>query len=317
MIRIKSLIVLLLCLNSSLHAEDWMWWNNKHNWDGITPWEKYVKLSSRYMGPNALPVVEITNGSIPNASFVEIGAAGHITSGDKTANVVLNSIIKAGNKAALGLYFIPYEYYSMDTNTSRNIRGTRDYDGKGHAVGDVYISGYYQILKSKPRGLDLMLTFGVKTASGNNLEASRYTDAPGYFFHLSAGRTIPFPGSFFKSIRHYIMTGGNFWQTYHVDYKQDDAFLYGAGITLENKNFVLDEQVGGYFGYIKNGDRPVVNRLSIRTNSEKLINYKLLFQYGFADAMYKSLVISASFNIEKIHLRAQKTIKGNKADGNK
>jgi hypothetical protein len=305
-----GLFFILLLLNPKLYAEDWSWWNTKHNWDEITPWENYMRLSSKYMGPNALPVPEITNGSIPKSSFVETGIAGHLSRGDKAANAVLNAIVKAGNRAAIGIYFVPYETYNMDTNTSRNIRGTRDYDGKGHAVGDVYISGYFQILKSKPKGLDLMLTFGVKTASGNNLEAGRYTDAPGYFFHLSAGRTIPFPGAFFKSIRHYIMTGGNFWQTYRHDYKQDDSFLYGGGITLENKNFTIDEQIGGYFGYINDGDRPLVNRLSIKTNRERLVNYKLLFQYGFADAPYKSLIISSLFNIEKLHKKAQNTVKG-------
>jgi hypothetical protein len=267
-----------------------------------------MQLSSKYMGPNAIPVPEITNGIIPQHSFFEAGIAGHISDGDNTGNVVLNSIIKAGDKAALGLYFVPYEVYNMDTNTSRNIRNTRDYDGKGTAVGDVYITGYYQILRLKPdkKGVDILLTFGIRTASGNNLQAARYTDCPGYYFHLSAGRTIPFAGSFFHSIRHYIMTGGYMWQTYRIDYHQDDAFLWGVGLTLENKHIIIDEQIGGYFGYINNGDRPIVNRLSATTNRDKIFNYKLLFQYGFADAPYKSLVLSSVVNLEKMFSKRKK-----------
>jgi hypothetical protein len=291
-----------------LQAEDWTWWNTKHNWDQISSWESYMQLSSKYMGPNGIPVPEITNGTLPKNSFFEGGVAGHLSDGDKTGNIVLNSIIKAGDKAALGLYFVPYEIYNMDTNTSRNIRSTRDYDGKGTAVGDVYISGYYQILKAKPdkKGIDLLLTFGVRTASGNNVQAARYTDCPGYYFHLSAGRSIPFPGSFFHSIRHYIMTGGYMWQTYKSDYHQDDAFLWGVGLTLENKYITIDEQLGGYFGYIDNGDRPLVSRLSVTTNRDKLFNYKLLFQYGFIDAPYKSLVLSSLINFDKVFVKRKK-----------
>lgn len=257
------------------------------------------------MGPNALPVPEITNGSITPYSFLETGLTGHIGKGDKTGNIVLNSIIRAGNKAALGLYFVPYEIYNMDTNTSRNVRNTRDYDGKGSSVGDVYIKGYFQIIENKTKLPDLMLTFGVRTASGNNLEAARFIDAPGYFFHLSAGKTKPIKNSKFQSFRYYCMAGMYAWQTYSDKYKQDDALVYGIGGTLTHKHFILDEQIGGYFGYLNDGDRPLVNRFSISSARDKTVNIKLLFQYGFADANYKSIIISSIFNLEKRQLKKQ------------
>jgi hypothetical protein len=298
--------MVLLSLQS--YGEDFMWWNNKHHWDQISSWESYMQLSSKYMGPNGMPVPEITNGSITKYSFFEEGLAGHLSDGDKTGNIVLNSIVKAGSKAALGLYFVPYEVYNMDTNTSRNIRNTRDYDGKGNAIGDVYISGYYQILKQKEsgKGLDMLLTFAVRTASGNNVQAARFTDCPGYYFHLSFGKTVAYSGSYFKAIRPYVMLGGYMWQTYRSDYHQDDSFLWGVGITMENKYYIIDEQLGGYVGYFKNGDRPVVNRLSIRTNRDKLFNYKALFQYGIADMPYKSLVLSSLINLEKMFSKHKK-----------
>ena len=42
-----------------------------------------------------------------------------------------------------------YEEYDMDTLTSRHIRNTRDYDGSGHSVGDVYLTGYFQVIKEQ------------------------------------------------------------------------------------------------------------------------------------------------------------------------
>ncbi|MEZ5016154.1 MAG: hypothetical protein R2800_03825 [Flavipsychrobacter sp.] len=298
--RIIIPLAILLFLTNISEAQDYTWWNTKHNWDGKTPWQNYMTLSAKYTGPNALPVPEITTGKLPKSSFLEVGIAGHISGGDQTVNGVLNTIIKAGKKAALGIYFVPYEVYNMDTNTSRNIRNTRDYDGQGNSVGDVYISGYYQILTHQKYRPDILLTFGVKTASGNNLEAARFTDAPGYYFNLSIGRTIPFKALNFTSIRHYIMAGMYVWQTYSSQYKQDDAVLYGAGIELTHPHFIIEEQVGGYFGYINNGDRPVVSRLSIRSNRDKLINYKLLYQQGFVDAPYTTLVISTTINLDRI-----------------
>jgi hypothetical protein len=296
------LYILLLISPFPLLAEDWMWWNIKHNWDQVSSWETYMPLSSKYMGPNAIPVPEITKGNIPKYSFLETGLAGHICDGDKVGNIVLNSIVRAGTRAAIGLYWVPFETYEMDTNTSRNIRNTRDYDGKGTAVGDVYITGYFQVLKQKTsgKGIDALITFGVRTASGNNLQAARFTDCPGYYFHLSLGKAKTYEGKYFNNIRYYVMAGAYIWQTYRVDYHQDDSFLWGLGMTLESKKFIIDEQLGGYIGYIKNGDRPIVNRLSVTTNRDKLFNYKLLFQYGFGDAPYKSLVLSSMLNLDKI-----------------
>lgn len=304
-------IVMALMFSHNLYAVDYYWWGVKHNWDGVTPWENYMQLTARYSGPNTIPVPEIVNGAIPKNSFFEAGFAGHYYTGDKTTNTVLSTLIKAGNKAAIGLYYVPFEFYWMDTAVSRNERNTRDYDGKGKAVGDVYINAYYQILKNKPKRFDLMLSFGVKTASGTNLEAARYNDCPGYYFHLSGGYTWTKPNAFFKTTRLYAMAGAYMWQTYRDDYKQDDAPLFGAGITLENKNFVIDEHIGGYMGYFNMGDKPVVSRLSLRTNRDKLFNYKLLYQHGLNDFLYKSVVISSVVNLEKIHLGHKKRVKEN------
>ncbi|MBS1772151.1 MAG: hypothetical protein JST82_04780 [Bacteroidetes bacterium] len=282
------------------------WWEDKHHWNGITPWINFMELSSKYMGPNGMPVPDINNGVIPEHSFFEAGVAAHTSDGDKTVNGFLNAIFKAGDRAALGLYFVPYELYNMDTNTSRNIRNTRDYDGKGNATGDVYINGHFQIIKNKAKWPDILLSFGVKTASGGNLEAARYTDAPGYYFGLSFGKTYKLNNSFIKSLRWYIQAGAYMWQTYRADYRQDDSPWFGGGLTASTKGLVIDEQVSGYNGYILNGDQPIINKFSVKTNWNRLFNWKLLLQYGIRDYDYKSVMFSTIMDLSKIKLKKHK-----------
>ncbi len=278
------------------------WWEIQHNWDGITPWEKYMQLSAKYMGPNGMPVPEMNKAMVPENTTLELGFASHYGEGDRTKNAFFNTLIKFGDRAALGVYFVPYETYKMDTITSRYTRNTRDFDGEGTAVGDVYINSYFQILKEKKARPDLMLNVGIKTASGGNLEAARYTDAPGYYFSLSCGKTFMFNKTYFKSLRPYVLGGGYMWQTYRSDYKQDDAILYGIGLTLEGKHIIVDDNLSGYTGYIKNGDQPIVNKTSVTSNFNTFVNARVLFQYGIRDYDYKSIMLSTIFNLNKLNI---------------
>ncbi len=276
------------------------WWEVLHNWDGVTPWQNYMQLSAKYMGPNGMPVPEINNGKIAAYSSFEIGGAIHNGIGDHTENGFFNVFLRAGERAAFNVYLVPYEEYDMDTFTSRHTRNTRDFDGSGTSVGDVYLTAFFQIFKEKQVRPDLLLTFGIKTASGSNLEAARFTDAPGYYFSLSTGKTIKFKSVFFKSVRPYLLGGAYMWQTYRSDYKQDDAPWYGYGLTANFKNFSIDDNVSGYSGYLKNGDKPMVNKLSATSTFDAFINVRVLYQYGMRDYDYKSFMLSALLNLNKI-----------------
>ncbi|MBS1779908.1 MAG: hypothetical protein JST70_11325 [Bacteroidetes bacterium] len=302
------LAALLICAfqgHSQAVSKD-KWWEVLHNWNGYTPWAEYMQLTAKYMGPNGAPVPEMNKGMIPQYSFFEAGYASHYSTGDHTQNAFMNGTIKVGNRAAINMYFVPWEHYEMDTITSRYVRNTRDFDGKGHAVGDVYVNAYFEILKEKKHRPSLMLCAGTKTASGDNLEAARYMDAPGYYFSLSTGKTVQFPHLYFKNVRFYALAGFYSWQTYREDYRQDDAPLYGAGLELSGKHLILDDNISGYTGYFKTGDQPIVNKLSVTSKMKTIINFKVLYQYGLRDWDYASIMVSSIIDFSKVKIKTRK-----------
>lgn len=281
-------------------SQDWTWWNEKHNWDGVTHWTRYLIISPVYMGPNALPVPVIKQGTVLQEFTLDIGAEGHFSPGDKTTNLYTDAYIPISkNRAGINLTWIPLEYYRMDTMT-RDERRSRDYDGKGFATGDLIIGTYIQILKERDRLPGILLTINLKAATGSNMEGARYADSPGYHFDLSFGKNFPVERPRLGYIRAYGMMGLYVYQThYNKDY-QNDAFLYGAGVNLGWKNFILENQLGGYIGYIGDGDRPMVYRVKIRSNRDETLNYAVLFQQGIHDFDYSTIRFSFVLGIQEL-----------------
>jgi hypothetical protein len=306
---LKNILLFLFFLFSNLigYSQDFTWWNNKHHWDGVTNWDRYIIMSPAYMGPNALPVPEIKYGLIPKNSSFELSVEEHYLKGDNTQNLFTNLfyLISEG-KLGLGINIVPFEFYKMDTIT-RDIRKSRDLDGKGFTDGgDLYVTTYIQIIKEKGKLPDLLLTLNLKTASGTNLGAARFTDTPGYFFDLSCGKSYT-PSRFFNSIRPYIMAGFYSWQTNRDDYRQNDALLYGIGFNLELNKISLENMLGGYWGYINNGDKPLVQRLIIRSTFESVFNYKIQLQQGYNDFLYTSIRVGTEINLDLLRKRIKKS----------
>ncbi len=181
--------MLLISFHSFLsYSQDYSWWNKKHNWDGVTSWSKYLIISPAYMGPNALPVPDFNNGTLKERGSLKFAAESHFSKGDNTQNLFTRLYLPLyTDKVGLLISIIPFEHYKMDTIT-RDLRRTRDFDGKGFAGGDFYIGTFIQILKDKKHWPDMAVSINLKTASGTNLEAARYTETPGYFFDLSMGK---------------------------------------------------------------------------------------------------------------------------------
>ncbi len=295
-----SLLLITILLGCrSANSQDWSWWNEKHNWDGVTHWSRYIIISPSYLGPNALPVPAIKNGTILDRINLEMGADGHFSKGDKTTNLFTELFIPLfTEKAGLNLTWIPVEYYRMDTIT-RDVRRARDYDGKGFATGDLIIGTYIQILKERDRLPGILLTVNLKTATGSNMEGARYTDSPGYHFDLSFGKSYPVEKPHLRYFRVYGMMGLYVYQTHYDKNYQNDAFLYGAGINLEWKRFIIENQLGGYIGYIGDGDRPMVYRLNIKSDRNANWNFKIGFQQGFIDFDYTTIRLSAIINLKE------------------
>ena len=164
--------------------KDYAWWNNKHNWDGITHWSQYIIVSPKFMGPNALPVPKVRNALINEDVQLEAGSDFHFNKGDNTQNLFFGLFLPfAESKIAIEIYGVPLEHYNMDTVT-RDERRAREKSTEGFASGDLYFGTVIQLIKNKRNLPDMTISLNAKTASGTNFENARFTDSPGYFFDL-------------------------------------------------------------------------------------------------------------------------------------
>ncbi|MEN8225996.1 MAG: hypothetical protein ABFS05_11630 [Bacteroidota bacterium] len=289
-----SVFILLCSTTVIMHAQDesYDWWNNKHNWDGVSPWSSYLIFSPAYFGPNALPVPEIRDAMSDTNISLESSFDLHFSKGDQTQNLFLKLRYPfLEGMIAIEVFGVPIEHYALDTIT-RDERRARGYDCRGTAFGDLYFSTLIQVLRDKGAWPDLMLGITLRTASGDVLGDARFTDAPGYYFDLSAGKSFQLSPKF--KVRPHVMMGFYVWQTNHDAWRQNDAFLYGAGVSVYSKKTEFSAKWGGYNGYIGNGDEPMVLRANAVYKLSKL-HLKLAFQQGLNDFNYTSVRIGSVF----------------------
>jgi hypothetical protein len=235
-----------------------------------------------YLGPNALPVPRIGNGSIDSSFSVSATGNLHFSKGDNTQNITLYAnycLVK--DVIALDLSWVPYEHFTMShaIKEKRHVFSHFYYDRQ--ASGDVQLNTSIQLLNKWRKDIHLALRVGYRFPAGSGFGTARYTDGPGYYFDLSFGK--PFNHSAFKWIG---MLGFYSWQIISDKHRQDDAFLFGSGAEWNNRSFRLQTYIAGYLGYLeKSGDKPVVFRTSLE---KKLKRCGLLlgFQQGLHDFKY-------------------------------
>lgn len=287
---------------------DFDWWNEAHNWDGITSWTNYIVNSSYYMGPNALPVPESQKGLIRDKAEFKSEYAYHFSKGDKTHNIQMYlyyPVVK--NVIAVEFYGVPYESFKMDYETIIS-RRTRYLDGSGTAIGDFYFSTIIQILKKQALP-EVAFRMACRTASGSDLGNARFTDAPGYFFDLSIGKDIIVKKNPNHKIRFHGMLGFYSWQMNLPNHQQNDAILYGIGADLQVDTWNINLSLDGYVGYFGDElvivgnpegpvpfrDRPMVLRFE---TGKKFGRFKLFagYQSGLHDFVYRSVKAGLTYH---------------------
>ena len=299
MLKTKLFVFFFLIISSFTQAqnEHW-WWYEIHDHDGVTPWQRYLIMSPAYFGPNAFPVPDIKQGLLQNNLQIETALEGHYNSHEQTNNLFTKIFIPLlKDKVGIQLSMVPIEFFSHDT-VIRDERFSRNYEGTGSAFGDLYISTQIQLLKDHPKWPDLLLGINLRTASGDEFGSARFADAPGYYFDLSAGKTFAFKNSSNNSIRIYAMLGFYVWQTNLADHIQDDALLFGAGFQVQSKSFSLSNELGGFYGYLNNGDRPIVLRSRIQSKRDKSLNFSFQFEHGLQDYNFRSIRLSLIYRIK-------------------
>jgi hypothetical protein len=292
----RLLFITILCgVAFSGKSQDFGWWAQSVKWDGISHWSRYMITQPGYLGPNAMPVPRIGNGSLDSISSIAVTGNLHFSKGDNTQNITLYAnyaLVK--NVISFDAMWVPYEHFTLShqVKTSRHVFSQFYYDR--HAIGDIILNTNFQLLNKWRKNIQLALRIGYRFPAGTGFGLARTTDGPGYNFDLSFGK--PFKNSSLKWIG---MLGFYSWQIVSDRHRQDDAFLFGNGLEWNSKTWRLQTYVAGYIGYLENsGDKPVVFRA---TAEKKLKRSSLLlgFQQGLHDFKYSSAEIGAKYSFRK------------------
>lgn len=295
----KKIVILILCFVPLLGIadEDWTWWNVKHGWQtGMCDWRGLLHITPGYLGPNALPVPEMRKGIVPAGAHIETSVDVHFREGDPTQNLSAKYYRAfADNRIAIEFYGVVLEHYAM-SDSIRDERIARDFDGKGFATGDFYFSTLLQIIRGK-KFPDMMLRLAGRTASGGQLEAARYSDSPGYFIDLSLSKEYKGVGGR-MAFRPYTSFGFYSWQTNDDLNLQNDALMYGVGADLEWSRWMISNSLSGYSGYKQERDRPMVYTFDLN-RSLKRHTLRLQYLYGLRDWTYQTVKFSVIWNLAK------------------
>ncbi|GHV09416.1 hypothetical protein FACS1894160_4950 [Bacteroidia bacterium] len=230
----------------------------------------------RYFGPNAFPIPEINSGKIDDEYKLEMRFDFHKATGDNTRNLYTKMYLPFGRKAAIEASWIIREFY----HTSEAIKAERHaynmQPANGNAcVGDVVINVYYQLIESE-KWLDILFSFGLKTASGNMLVDARYTDAANYWFDMNFGKNLFQTKEKDIYLRLVAKMGFYCYMTNSMVHRQNDALMGGGGLKIRLKNLYADADFRGFSGYWNNGDSPFLFRTELKyrlKNHSFFINY--------------------------------------------
>jgi hypothetical protein len=295
MFRRVMVLTFLIIVQCKAFSQDFDWWARVVKWDQVTHWSRYMISQPGYLGPNALPVPRIGNGSLDSVSSLSAAANLHFSNGDNTQSLALYanySLLK--EVISFDVSWVPYEHYSMSNaiKEKRHVFSQFYYDNK--ATGEVQLNTNFQLLNKWRKHFQLALRVGYRFPCGSGFGAARYSDGPGYQFDLSWGK--PINHSMLKWIG---MLGFYSWQIISDKHRQDDSFLFGSGLEWNTSSLRLQTYVAGYLGYIQNsGDKPIVFRA---TMEKKLKRNSLLlgFQQGLQDFGYTSMEAGFKYNFRK------------------
>lgn len=208
-------------------------------------------ISPEYFGPYAFPVPELLEGDISHTVKFElagdsaIGSLGGSSNKDRTYAATFKACFPLwSERAALSVWGEMHEWYT-DTQPVRSARRVSDvYPLCGDCAGNVYFSLDLLLLKEGIKHPSIALRAATQTATGDKYEVARHYDAPGYFFDLSAGKSIKLGNG--GSLRGSVTAGFLCWQ---IDRgKQNDAFMLGAKASYSDRMVSVSFQYGQYNG---------------------------------------------------------------------
>lgn len=187
----KKYLVLLLFSYANVQGQDFTWWAKLVKWDGVTSWHRYINTNPAFLGPNALPVPFITNGSIDSLHSFTLTGNLHFSKGDYTQNFGLYvNYCLVKDIIAFDIYWVPYEHFQMSHAIKERRHVFSYFYYNNSAQGDLHLNTNIQLLNKIRNKVHLALRIGYRLPTSNGLGAARFTDAPGYYFDLSAGKPL-------------------------------------------------------------------------------------------------------------------------------
>lgn len=277
-------LLLAICFYCSGNAQTREEWEQTVGWDGFSHWSKYMRTQPKYMGPNALSVPLIGNGTIDDRTSLGMTGNLHFSRGDQTQNITLYgnySLVK--DVISFDLTYVPVEFFQLSDAIKKERRIFYTHYNDRAASGDLVLNSNIRLLKKLDKKLQLALRLGYRYPSSRDLKSARYTDGVGYNMDISFGKPLS------PSLKWIGMVGFYCWQITGEVYRQDDAFLFGTGLELNKGSWKFQGYGAGYFGYIKeSGDKPIVLRASAEKRNAKT-GILLRFQQGLHDFNYTSL----------------------------
>lgn len=271
-----------------LKGQDHGWWNELVQWDGKTPWQEYLELSTSGLGPNALPVPTFNALGVKKGFSFQNQIRFHYLEGDPTFDLQSRFDFAFSDRMAVAMWMVPVEYYKT-SDELRNRRKIRQFEAEGFTSGDFYFGTYFHLLMEESNKIDIIVSANLKTASGNNLEGGRVTDTPGYYFDATFAKS-------YGKFRPYLAGGLYVYQTFDGLHFQNDAFLYGMGLHRDWGRMKSHLEWAGYYGYLEIGDRPSVLRVNLSYELSKQMHFTGSLQYGLNDFDYTTVGIGINYS---------------------
>lgn len=244
-------------------------------------------IAPAYFGPNALPIIDMSDGRTYDHLRLELAADGYFGyDGSRTADIFARVCVPLFTRwANLNVWMPVYGWYDQ-------------YDGKGHGAGDVYISTDIQVLHNawfktaNARYIpQATVRVGVKTASGGQFERRRHFDNPAYFLDLNIGQSVSIRQ---MELRFAGSVGFLCWQT--GDARQNDAVMYGLQAQLRHPYFSVQTTWGGYVGWERHGDAPMSLKVRAAGHVKGFEPY-VQYQWGIHDYPFHHIRVGLVYNL--------------------
>ena len=246
-------------------------------------------IAPAYFGPNALPVIDMSDGLTQRELGVELAGEGYIgySAKNNTADIFARVCVPLFTRwANLSVWMPVFGWYDQ-------------YDGKGSGAGDVWLSTDVQILHNewfrseRARYIPQMtLRLGMKTASGEQFERRRHFDCPAYFFDASIGQSFVCQ---YVTFRVAGSAGFLCWQTDNA--RQNDAVMYGLQAQVRHEYVSLQATWGGYVGWERHGDAPMSIKARVAGHVKGFEPY-VQYQYGIKDYPFHQVRIGLVYRIK-------------------